>query len=278
MSDNSIEKSFLYLIVISLLLHVGVGALLYYLPETKPPKPKEPVFIDLQTIPVPEKKVNVRRKPDRPIMQPQKEVIENRKLQQTQIQKNYYVTPKGGGEQNDRGKIHTNIPFNTVEQPKQAEQESSAFGLLKQKKQHIEKPSLDDLTIKRNTLSKMEELIKNKIGTGGKSAAFGVGDDIDMTLASFYGRFLNSANSHLKTPLEARNKIINVRGKVDVTFNRKGEIIAIDIIQSGGKIFDDAVIEALNKSIVGSLPKAYKQETTTLPLVYIFQVNQLDTR
>ena len=45
MSDNSVEKSFLYLLVLSLLLHLGVGALLYYLPQTRP-QPKEPVFVD----------------------------------------------------------------------------------------------------------------------------------------------------------------------------------------------------------------------------------------
>ncbi|HEY4745435.1 MAG TPA: hypothetical protein VIH45_12295, partial [Desulfuromonadaceae bacterium] len=51
MSDRYIEKSFLWLLVVSLLLHVGVFTLLYYLPETKQPPPKEPVFVDLQNIP-----------------------------------------------------------------------------------------------------------------------------------------------------------------------------------------------------------------------------------
>ena len=40
MSERYIEKSFLYLLFLSLLLHVGVGALLYYLPEAKPTPPK----------------------------------------------------------------------------------------------------------------------------------------------------------------------------------------------------------------------------------------------
>src|SRR6185369_14946825 len=51
MSNRYIEKSFLYLLVVSLLIHVGVFAVLYYLPEAKQPPPKEPVFIDLQQMP-----------------------------------------------------------------------------------------------------------------------------------------------------------------------------------------------------------------------------------
>jgi len=271
MSDSSIEKSFLYLLVLSILLHAGAGALLLYLPDTRPPKPKEPVYIDLQTAPIPEQTVNVRRKQETPIEQPLKE-------QREVTEKRYYVIPKGGGEQNEPGISDLTKPVDPIDQRKQAEQESSAFGLLKQKKQQVGKPSLDDLSIKNRNLSKIEEQVKNKLDRGGKTAAFGVGDDIDLTLASFYGRFLTSANSHLKTPLEARNKFVNVRGKVDVTFNRKGEIIDIDIIKSGGKIFDEAVVEALNKSVVGSLPKAYKDETTTLPLLYFFQVTPQNAR
>src|SRR5512137_1810926 len=50
MSDRYIEKAFLFLLVLSLLLHVGVGVLLYYMPQ-KPKPTKEPVFIDLQQMP-----------------------------------------------------------------------------------------------------------------------------------------------------------------------------------------------------------------------------------
>ena len=48
MTDRYIEKSFLVLLFFSLLLHVGAGMLLYYLPAKAPQPPKEPVFIDLQ--------------------------------------------------------------------------------------------------------------------------------------------------------------------------------------------------------------------------------------
>ena len=51
MPDRFIEKSFLYLLCISLLLHLGVFAWFYYFPPVRPEAPKEPVFIDLQQMP-----------------------------------------------------------------------------------------------------------------------------------------------------------------------------------------------------------------------------------
>jgi len=51
MSDHYIEKSLLFLVVVSLLLHVGVFAALYYLPQFQKEPPNEPVFIDLQQMP-----------------------------------------------------------------------------------------------------------------------------------------------------------------------------------------------------------------------------------
>lgn len=50
-SDRYVEKSFLYLLVLSLLLHLGALALLLYLPQSGKQLAKEPVFIDLQTVP-----------------------------------------------------------------------------------------------------------------------------------------------------------------------------------------------------------------------------------
>src|ERR1035437_4517662 len=50
-SENVVEKSFLYLLILSVLIHIGVFALVLNLPSVKPQPPKEPVFIDLQQMP-----------------------------------------------------------------------------------------------------------------------------------------------------------------------------------------------------------------------------------
>ena len=44
MSDRYIEKAFIYLLVISVALHIGVFALIFFLPNEQQPPPKEPVF------------------------------------------------------------------------------------------------------------------------------------------------------------------------------------------------------------------------------------------
>ena len=51
MPDRYIEKKFLYVLCISLFLHLGVGAALYFFPSAPVEPSKEPVFIDLQQMP-----------------------------------------------------------------------------------------------------------------------------------------------------------------------------------------------------------------------------------
>lgn len=51
MSDNYVEKSFLYLLVLSLLLHAGVFAFFLAFPQQGQMVRQEPIMIDLEDIP-----------------------------------------------------------------------------------------------------------------------------------------------------------------------------------------------------------------------------------
>src|SRR5512141_3156575 len=53
MSDRYIEKAFLYLVVLSLLLHVAVFAVIAFLPQEKVAIKQEPYMVELEDLPPP---------------------------------------------------------------------------------------------------------------------------------------------------------------------------------------------------------------------------------
>ncbi|HLO26927.1 MAG TPA: TonB-dependent receptor, partial [Geobacteraceae bacterium] len=50
-SDTHIEKNFLYLVVLSVLLHAALFALILYLPQKKEVPRQEPYMVELQDLP-----------------------------------------------------------------------------------------------------------------------------------------------------------------------------------------------------------------------------------
>jgi protein TonB len=256
MSDRYIEKSFLYVLCISLVLHLGVFAALYFFPPSPPERPKEPVFIDLQNMPV-----------------PKEDAVKPADL------KHYYNSPKRPQTLPEAGKNkEDSAPRQAEHQRPMVESESSVSSLLKQKKEP-EKPRVqNDLSIKQASSKNIEDQIRNKLKSQKKAAGFGGGDGVDLSLESFYRRLVDGVNSRLVYPPQAKRLGLEGMGAGEVTFNRKGEVINITFIKSSGKDFDEAVIDAINKTVTGPLPKAYKEDSTTLPFVYIFQLSPQERR
>ena len=54
MSDQYIEKAFLYVLILSLLAHVGIFSLIAFFPENKQIAREEPVMVELEEMPKPE--------------------------------------------------------------------------------------------------------------------------------------------------------------------------------------------------------------------------------
>jgi periplasmic protein TonB len=67
---------------------------------------------------------------------------------------------------------------------------------------------------------------------------------------------------------------------VKITFNRHGEIVATELLQSSGsKILDNEVIRTLGKiGPVGSFPKGYEKETFNLIAFFHYGISQGATR
>jgi len=260
MSNSTIEKSFLYLLVLSLLLHVGVGTLLYYLPEAKPPPPKEPVFIDLQQVPdlkAPEqpRQQETHRQSERRVRVPResaprgRDIIDNAVPPQVQ-------RPPTSQQARQREPVQS-IPRETPVTPG-----SSAYGLLKPKSPANQQTLQAQLFPSAGRMAKLEDSYRRKFEDEIAEGETRFLNSNDILFGSFLRRFENSVYGVWRYPQEAAMKGIEGITPVRITFNRNGEIIATQLLESSGaKVLDEEVFRTLKLiGPVGGFPKGYGKD------------------
>ncbi|MBK5274731.1 MAG: TonB family protein [Desulfuromonadales bacterium] len=258
MSDRFMEKSFLFLLILSLLLHLGVGTLLYYLPQATPP-PQEPVFIDLQQ--VPDLKAQ---------QQPRQQETPRQSEHRVRVPRE--TAPRGrdaidhGQPAPPRPQVQTSPPpreaSKTPPRETQIAPGSSAYSLLKPKSQSARQSTAPQLFPSASRLAGLEESYRrkfeNEIAEG--ETRFLNSDDIQF--GSFLRRFENAVYGLWRYPQEAAMKGIEGITPVRVTFNRSGEITKVQLLESSGAaVLDDEVLRTLKQiGTVGSFPKGYDKD------------------
>jgi periplasmic protein TonB len=259
MSDRYIEKSFLFLLVLSLLLHVGVGALLYYLPQARS-QPKEPVFIDLQQVPdfkaPPQpRQQETHRQSERRVRVPQETAPRGRDAIDNAVPP-HVQRPTASQQARQREPAKTS-PRETPVRPG-----SSASALLKPMTPNTQQTPQPQLFPSANRMAKLEESYRRKfedeIAEG--DTRFLNSDDIQF--GSFLRRFETAVYGVWRYPQEAAMKGIEGITPVRITFNRRGEITGVRLLESSGaKVLDDEVLRTLKLiGPVGGFPKGYDKE------------------
>jgi protein TonB len=260
MSDSTIEKSFLYLLVFSLLLHIGVGSLLYYLPEAKPPPPKEPVFIDLQQVPD-------LKAPEQPRQQ------ETHRQSERRVRVTRESAPRGRDASDNAALPQVQRPP-ASQQPRQREAlkmipretpitpGSSAFGLLKPKSPASQQTLQAQLFPSVSRMAKLEDSYRRKFEDEIAEGETRFLNSNDILFGSFLRRFENSVYGVWRYPQEAAMKGIEGITPVRITFNRSGEIIATQLLESSGaRVLDEEVFRTLKLiGPVGGFPKGYGKD------------------
>lgn len=261
MSDSSIEKSLIYLIVLSLLLHAGAGALLYYLPQANP-RPKEPVFIDLQQVPD-------LKAPEQPRQQETKRQSERR------VRVEREMAPRG------RDTIDNSVPFRvqrpSTPQPAQQREPartipreptitagSPSSALLKPTSPTGQQTKKPQLFPSANRMASLEESYRRKFEDDIAEGDTRFLHSDDILFGSFLRRFETAVYGVWRYPHEAAMKGIEGITPVRITFNRDGSInySKSQILESSGsRILDDEVMRTL-RSIgpVGGFPKGYDKD------------------
>lgn len=260
MSDSTIEKSFLYLLLLSLLLHVGVVALLYYLPAAKPPPPKEPVFIDLQQVPdlkaqqQPRQQETPRQSESR-VRVPRETAPRGRDALENALPPSVQRPPASQ-------QARQREPAKTMSRETPVTPDSSASSLLKPKSPTTLQTPQAQLFPSASRLAKLEESYRRKFEEDIAEGDTRFLNSNDILFGSFLRRFETAVYGVWRYPQEAALKGIEGITPVRISFNRQGEITGVRLLESSGAaVLDDEVFRTLKLiGPVGGFPKGYDKE------------------
>jgi len=265
MTDRYIEKTFLYLICLSLLLHLGVFAALYYFPPAPPEPSKEPVFVDLQQMPEP------KHPPE-----PRQQVTKRRSEQQVRVPRE--SAPRGNAprdaqplkkqptpdsERQSSATAKPARPSQAVPSQPPVAPGSSTASLLKPKQQTApQAQSAQQLFPGASRMAKLEENYRRKFENDIAEGDTRFLNSDDIVFGSFLRRFEGAVYGVWRYPQEAAMNGIEGITPVRITFNRKGEVTKIQQLQSSGaRILDEEVLRTLRAiGPVGGFPKGYDKE------------------
>ncbi|HIJ87006.1 MAG TPA: energy transducer TonB [Desulfuromonadales bacterium] len=262
MSDRFIEKSFLYLLCASLILHAGLFAGLYYFPPAQLPPPKEPVFIDLQQMPTLKQPPQLRqqetqRRSEQQVRVPRETAPRGDAAQDLQKIQKKQEPPKGQQARPSQQ------PSQAVPGQQQIAPGSSVASLLKPKEQTArQSPTVAQLFPGASRLAKLEESYRRKFEKDVAEGDTRFLNSDDIVFGSFLRRFEGAVYGVWRYPQEAALRGIEGVTPVRITFNRRGEITNIQQLESSGaRILDEEVLRTLRAiGPVGGFPKGYDKE------------------
>ena len=257
MSNRYIEKSFLYLLVLSLLLHLGAGLLIYSLPEQKPPLRQDPLFVDLSQLP---------DLPPRPALSPVPP-----KLSDRTVRVPAETAPRGRAPVDGAGPETPAVPplpprpqgGSAAPSPApHVAPGSSASALLKPARPPVEEPAAVQLFPNARRMARLEESYRRRFHDDIAEGDTRFLNSDDIRFGSFLRRFENAVYGVWRYPQEAAIRGIEGITPVRITFNRRGEIIRTQLLESSGaRLLDDEVFRTLGLiGPVGGFPKGYDKE------------------
>ncbi len=275
-TDRYIEKSFLYILALSLLLHMAMFMVIIFLPQEKKVAKEQPVMIDLQDLP-PSKEAPTREKKDVKRVAEEKRRVAREKAPKGEMERERIrlvpqrTTPPAAQPQRNVGQMAPAQPENRKDAAKE-----SAIRRKPAKAQGREGfqscqivsqnsgiwPGLKKATA-RNTVRKWKR---------GKLSPL---DTDDIRFGSFLRRFETAVYGVWSYPREAAKLGIEGMTPVRITFNRKGDIEQVELLKSSGSdILDNEVLRALHHiGPIGSLPKGYTKDKFYLVASFHYEIS-----
>lgn len=276
MSDKYVEKSFLYLLVLSILLHASLFAFVIYMPVRKTEVREEPIMIDLEDVPdLRQAPPSVRREPE-----VKRDAGELRRVPRE-------TAPKGEGERDRIASLpprarptpallppapsrpqdatrrggETGPPAEagrTGEMP--VREAPRGGGILRPHGE--ETPELAQLMPGAQRLAKLEDSYRKKYSAEVTEGETKFLDTDDIQFGSFLRRFENAIYGIWRYPQEAARLGIEGVTPVKITFNSSGGIEKFEILQSSGSRILDSEVERTLRLVgpVGPFPKGYGKD------------------
>lgn len=275
MQDNLVEKNFLYLVLLSVIIHAAIFLLLLNIPQDKAAPPVEPLMVDLEGIPA--------LPPPKPAAPPVKRHSEE--MQRVERE----VAPKGadmreqlspGPQSLRRPAVPSAESKADTKPPMKSTGPSGLDGTsrdeLFRKKGQQRVPDAASLYPGASRLANLEESYRKKYGPEVADGETRFLNTDDIQFGSFLRRFENSVYGVWRYPAEAAKMGIEGITPVKITFNRRGEIVGRELLQSSGsKILDNEVLRTLDQiGPVGAFPKGYEKETFNLIAFFHYGIMQ----
>ncbi|WP_281185242.1 TonB family protein [Trichlorobacter lovleyi] len=279
------EKTFLYLLLISIVLHVAGFAALYFWPKEQHQQISEPTFIDLQD--VPELKTPP---PQQPVPKARPSDQRRRVARETAPRLATPVTPPAktpSPRQSARAQSagSPGRPGQTGAPAKPSEAGSSVNELLRRKPQQQAgtgggggtKPQ-PNLAPSASRMARLEENYRRRFADDIDDGTTRFLNTDDIQFGSFLRRFETAVYGVWRYPQEAALKGIEGVTPVKITFNRNGEIVKVQLLESSGsRILDDEVFRTLRLiGPMGNFPKTYGKDEFNL--IAFFQYGNARSR
>lgn len=268
MSDRVIEKSFLYLLAVSLLVHVGAFVLFMYLPAAQPPVPPEPLMVDLQDmtlppVPVPRELPPVARKAER-----RQRVARETAPRGEAARERLAPSPAAPSRPTAPARPEA-APAPRNERPAPPD-DSGRSSLLARPRPATPSapatPNLAQLFPSASKMARLEETYRKKYSSEVAEGETRFLNTDDIQFGSFLRRFETSVYGVWRYPEEAARRGIEGVTPVKITFNRQGEIVNVVLLESSGtKVLDDEVMRTLRLvGPIGALPRGYDKDQFNL--------------
>ena len=263
MSEKYVEKTFLYLVLLSVLLHLAIFGVVALIPPEKEKTASEPTMVDLTELP--------ELPPTPPLPAAQKKRIAEVPQRVTKE-----MAPKGTQEterlrpqaarssapSRARARTETPAPPSPSQQQNRSAQETVApitrgEGLFRPKT--AAPPEGSNLFPSTGKLARLEESYRKKYDSEVEDGETKFLNTEDIQFGSFLRRFETAVYGVWHYPQAALMRGIEGVTPVKITFNKGGEIVHVALLESSGsRILDDEVLRTLKAlGPVGSFPKGY---------------------
>lgn len=278
MSDKFVEKNFLYLLTLSVLLHLAVFQLISLLPPAKEKSWQEPTMVDLTELPEPPPVPPAKSRPQPP--KPEAEVKRFAERRQRVIKE---TAPKGDLEV-ERSALQPPATPRQSQAPqapaqaarREAEPRPSAPSVPgeTQRREPVARgegifkpgtqPAIDrsQLFPSAGKLARLEESYRKKYDREVEDGSTRFLNTNDIQFGSFLRRFETAVYGVWHYPQAALVRGIEGTTPVRITFSRSGEITRVELLESSGSpILDDEVLRTLKQlGPIGSFPRGYTGE------------------
>ncbi|NMC72855.1 MAG: TonB family protein [Geobacteraceae bacterium] len=271
MSDKHVEKAFLSFVVLSLVLHGVFFAVLMLLAEQKREVKEEPYMVELSDLPQ-VKQASPSKEPARRLSEQRRRVARERaprgegerdrvaSLPRSAHPRPEPVSPLREEKRQEKSVREESVPRTAPESVTKQGEDKKKGEEGRQKGKTL--PELSKLFPSAGRMARLEESYRKKYDTEVEEGDTKFLNTDDIQFGSFLRRFETAVYGVWRYPDAAARSGIQGVTPVKITFNRRGEIEDIQLLQSSGsQILDSEVFRALRAiGPLGGFPKAYPKE------------------